>query len=572
MALEFKIDLTGNFSGALEKGNKNLGETTKKAHEAEKAFEAFEYELGKTQAGALALNFNAFKEGGHFLTFDLAEGAAVAYEAIEKVVDAVIDLGKEILKAAGNAEDLNLAVKLDVGVEGAEAVEKLTNSFKRTSRFDDDAIKKSLLPLLEQNGALAGTQLLDDVATAATDLAARRNQGVEGVQAALQAFQRISLKGEVDPRVLRELAISEVDFFKDLGGLLGVSAKEAEALSKAGKVKTQTLLSVALNQIAQREGGALGKATLEASATLGASIERLRNLPENVFKRAEGGAGTKEIQKGIDALVTTLDGPVGQKAIASFDKLLGAIGKFANTHAEAVFAGLSSALDTLSSIIDGNNESWNHFTQTMGVVIGAVELGLKPFTLLEGVFLSVAGAVIRAGTVIDGFILDAFGKIADFIKPFYDAAIDLGNSIWQGIVDGIKHGVSAVGDAISGIGHSAVDAAKNALGIHSPSKVFYELGAYTTTGFAQGITGAAPSIDLSVGNIANRAISETATASAPGAVSAIGGGFSVSIGDINVYPSGGGTSTAEERHETAQAVRVEISKVIDEMRATLGVA
>src|SRR5262249_29150556 len=165
-----------------------------------------------------------------------------------------------------DTQDLDLAVKLDVGAVGVEGINKLAEGFESTSRFDAGDIRTAMLPLLEQG--IKDTRLLDDMATAATDIAARRKGGIAEVQGALDAFQKIALKGEVDNRALRSLAIGEADFFKDLGGLLGVTSKQAEELTKAGKVKSQTLLSVALHQIAEREGGALGRATIDAGNTL----------------------------------------------------------------------------------------------------------------------------------------------------------------------------------------------------------------------------------------------------------------------------------------------------------------
>lgn len=317
MSLDFTINLKGDFAGALQKGNKELGETEKRAHGAGKEMEFFEGELGKVQAGALSLNFNALKEGGTFFKFDLAEGARMAYEAISKVVEGVIDLGKEIIKTAADAEDLNLAVKLDVGEADAEGVDKLAESFK-SSRFSPKVIKEALLPILEESGSAHKDQW-DDLATAATDVATRRKTGVAGAKEALQALNEIELNPQRLRGSLKSLGIKQLEFYKDLGGLLGISAQQAEAQTKAGKVKSQTLLSVALNQIAQREGGALGNATNEGSKTLGASIERLANLKENLFERLAGGKGMGAIQSAVDTFVETMQGPVGTDLVNTID-------------------------------------------------------------------------------------------------------------------------------------------------------------------------------------------------------------------------------------------------------------
>jgi hypothetical protein len=112
---------------------------------------------GKANVGGFGLNLSALAKGGSLFTFDLAEGAAVVLEVFEKigevikeVVEHVVELGIEMLKTAAKTQDLNLAVKLDVGEKGVAGIEKLTEGFESTSRFDANDIKAAMLPLLEQ--------------------------------------------------------------------------------------------------------------------------------------------------------------------------------------------------------------------------------------------------------------------------------------------------------------------------------------------------------------------------------------------------------------------------------------
>jgi hypothetical protein len=56
-----------------------------------------------------------------------------------------------------------------------------------------------------------------------------------------------------------------------------------------------------------------------------------------------------------------------------------------------------------------------------------------------------------------------------------------------GLANGIAAGAHAVVDAMTHAVKGAVDSAKSLLGIHSPSKVFAEIGVNTGEGFVQGI-------------------------------------------------------------------------------------
>ncbi|MBN3005595.1 phage tail tape measure protein [Chromobacterium alkanivorans] len=64
----------------------------------------------------------------------------------------------------------------------------------------------------------------------------------------------------------------------------------------------------------------------------------------------------------------------------------------------------------------------------------------------------------------------------------------LGSQIMQGLVNGITSGLSSVKNAITSAGDSTISWFKEKLGIHSPSRVFAELGGFTMAGLHQGIT------------------------------------------------------------------------------------
>ena len=65
---------------------------------------------------------------------------------------------------------------------------------------------------------------------------------------------------------------------------------------------------------------------------------------------------------------------------------------------------------------------------------------------------------------------------------------ELGRNIINGIVNGIKNGASALAEAAKNAAKSAFDAAKNFLGISSPSKLFYYLGEMTTAGYVNALS------------------------------------------------------------------------------------
>lgn len=64
---------------------------------------------------------------------------------------------------------------------------------------------------------------------------------------------------------------------------------------------------------------------------------------------------------------------------------------------------------------------------------------------------------------------------------------NIGSNIIQGLVNGVTGAAGRLIDAVKGAVGDAIHAAKNLLGIHSPSRVFREIGRYTMRGAALGV-------------------------------------------------------------------------------------
>ncbi|MET1080299.1 MAG: phage tail tape measure protein [Pseudomonas sp.] len=66
---------------------------------------------------------------------------------------------------------------------------------------------------------------------------------------------------------------------------------------------------------------------------------------------------------------------------------------------------------------------------------------------------------------------------------------EFGANLLQGLINGITSKLGAVKDAVTGAGDSVTGWFKDTLGIHSPSRVFAELGGYTMQGLTLGLQG-----------------------------------------------------------------------------------
>ncbi len=96
------------------------------------------------------------------------------------------------------------------------------------------------------------------------------------------------------------------------------------------------------------------------------------------------------------------------------------------------------------------------------------------------------------------FVKDMKEKAKEAGKNFYDSIVEevqkipgkmgeIAANIIAGLVNGIKNGISTVKNVITNLAQSAIDGAKAALGIHSPSKKFRWIGEMCVEGMDQPI-------------------------------------------------------------------------------------
>jgi TP901 family phage tail tape measure protein len=128
---------------------------------------------------------------------------------------------------------------------------------------------------------------------------------------------------------------------------------------------------------------------------------------------------------------------------------------------------------------------WNVITavirSTIRVVLDIISVALDLMTGKWG----------KAWSDVQRLVSDYLHGIESILSAFASGALtllfDAGKNIVQGLINGVKSMIGAVGSVLSDIGHGAVSAFKAVTGIGSPSKVFYSLGGNITTGLALGL-------------------------------------------------------------------------------------
>jgi TP901 family phage tail tape measure protein len=146
-----------------------------------------------------------------------------------------------------------------------------------------------------------------------------------------------------------------------------------------------------------------------------------------------------------------------------------------------------------------------------------------------------------------------------------------GANIMAGLVSGITGALGTVRDAIGGAADATINWFKAKLGIHSPSRVFSDLGGFISQGAAQGVEGEQGKLTRAAANLASAAALTFAGAgAAPAAPLATGSSTgSLSIGGdtitITIQADAGAGADA-----IARAVRAELDKRDQAKRARFG--
>ncbi|PHQ49478.1 hypothetical protein BLA24_25920 [Streptomyces cinnamoneus] len=132
-----------------------------------------------------------------------------------------------------------------------------------------------------------------------------------------------------------------------------------------------------------------------------------------------------------------------------------------------------------------------------------------------------------------------------------DAMYANGVHIAEGIVKGLQSQQAAIEKQMLQIADSMVAAIKKSLGIHSPSRVFAQLGSYVGQGFAQGIEGESGRVAKAVDAITARPSSADYANAARSASAAIAGGLGPTGGGgvtkvLNYYAAAGSSLSSQE--------------------------
>ena len=148
---------------------------------------------------------------------------------------------------------------------------------------------------------------------------------------------------------------------------------------------------------------------------------------------------------------------------------------------------MSAMVGAVGSLFSGLWRSavsiFNNIARTIGnAARTASSLARNGFSALVSGVVGYIGRLLSNVRQIPGRIRAALGNLSGLLRG-------VGRNMIQGMINGIGSMGGALVSAAKRIAGRAVDGIKSFLGIHSPSRVFAQIGAFTGQGFIDGITG-----------------------------------------------------------------------------------
>lgn len=245
------------------------------------------------------------------------------------------------------------------------------------------------------------------------------------------------------------------------------------------------------------------------------------------------------INSGIQILMALIQGIVSllptliQAAINLIVSIFNAI--IANLPA-IISAGIQVILALINGLIQVLPQLISAAIQIIIALIGAILQNL-PAILSAGVQLILAlikgllqmiGSVVSSAGQIGKTILEEIKKIDLF---------QIGIDIIQGLINGMGSMIGSVVESVKNVAGSVKDAITGFLDIHSPSRLMFELGGFTTEGFALGITDQMKMVNQASKSMALSAVPNTSVLSEA----------SLSVPDTGYTPTSSNTTNSSKK-------------------------
>lgn len=432
--IKWLLELDAKLDGA-KAITRELGGAESAAHKADEAFKKVE---GHT--------FGGWKEvfKGELAFKAVEKGAELAMEAIKEV-------GKVIVEAFGLAAEAERTGKVFtnlLGKEGgAETLEDL-EKFAELSEFTDDALKGMGNELLRVG--LRGADFRNAIGMA-LDVAAEAPDKVAGAQEAIASLSKIARTGKVDNRSLAGLRLDPHAVERQLSEDLGLAPDVIKKKLEDGTIEGAKAMDSIFTVMEKKTGKQLGGRGMEMADTFGARLEKVKDIPEEIFKSMKDSHGFKDMNDALgDILKNFGDG-------SSFGK--------------SIREGLSDVMSTVAKSIKDIN--WNEVGETFKAIVDATRQWVP---LLAKAFEFVKPIAEIASEMAEMLTVDPIEQMPKESRELLIKGLAEGTADKRILWGGGEAMVNAIDEGV-----------RDTAEIHSPSRMFERHGEMMGEGLAVGM-------------------------------------------------------------------------------------
>lgn len=277
--------------------------------------------------------------------------------------------------------------------------------------------------------------------------------------------------------------------------VFGVIVAGAELLGKGFKALTDNVLEpffvgFETGTTGVETGFAKTVASLGASLTsAGGSFSKLQE--EVLFPFFEGWEnGNTDMWSSTQTAFAHIGSALGGLRDA-FQKILEALMILWDLFGDDILSVAQTVWTAIAAVFDGAMKIINGILDVfIGLLTGdwsRMGEGIKQ--IWDGLWIAI-NAILEAGAALSKTILDSlFNAIKTIFMNLANGALQWGKDLMDGFWRGLKSKMQGILDGAKKFANDVAKTVKGALGIHSPSKVFAEIGANVGKGLALGIEG-----------------------------------------------------------------------------------
>lgn len=469
---------------------------------------------------------------GDKLKTGLATAAKVGAAAIGAASTAIVALGKIGLDYNSQMEQYttNFTTMLGSQEEAVQKVQELKEFAASTPLSMDDLAKgtQTLLAFgVESENSTGILRQLGDIALGDADKMQRLST----------AFGKATAAGKVTGDTVQQMIDAGWNPLIQISQTAGETMEETQKRMSAGKISVEEL-QAAMEAVTSGTGqfaGGMESASHTTQGLISTLQDNAKALVGEVFMPISDGLLGEVLPTAIDAIsqLTTAYKEEGLSGmISAAGEIIGAVitevvdrapeflsiaGKIVTSIGSGIMSQsdllIQNAFDLVLVIADGLIEgSASLIDAAMELVENLAQwieeydyvLGEKAVTLIMTLVQSIvknlpklAVAALRIMASIGTALIENLPElikqiptiIAELVSGFGDAMpdiIDVGKDIVQGLWEGISSLGSWLGEKVGGFFGGIVDGAKDLLGIHSPSRVFADIGQNMALGVGEG--------------------------------------------------------------------------------------